>query len=72
MTTLVFPESPEDLSAAFNSAIAAGAMQAEDHTVVSFWARYEFIATDCDSGEDLFFNALAGQYLKVSRKDGSG
>ena len=67
MTTLVFPETGEDLAAAFGNAIEAGAMQRDQPAKTDYWARHEFLAHDAEDGVDVFFNALAGLYLRVPR-----
>ena len=69
MNTLVFPESGEDYADAFGNAIEAGVMQREDPALTNFWARHEFLAHDNEDGMDLFFNPLAGVYVRVPRKE---
>ncbi len=71
MTTpeLRFPESVDDLSAAFNNAIGAGAMQRDAPAKVSYWARYEYLAHDVEDGVDVFYNSLSGLFVRVTRKE---
>lgn len=71
MTGLIFPESAADLSDAFDNAIAAGAMQREDTTMATYWARFEYMAYDAEAGEDIFYNSLSGIYVRVPRKEES-
>lgn len=70
---LVFPESSEDLSDAFNNAIATGVMQAGDQSNhMSFFARHELIASEIGDGvivADWFFNDLTKLHIRVPRKD---
>ena len=69
---LAFPESPADLSAAFNSALEAGSMQAENKDSTNFWARYELIASEVEDGAvvaDWFFNALTQVFSRFERME---
>ena len=66
---LKFPESAEDLTAAFNRALAAGSMQRERPDKVDYWARHEFLAYDAEDGVDVFWNGLSGQFLLVPRTE---
>ena len=70
---LEFPAVAEDLTDAFNNALAQGVMQREDprdqHT---FFAKFELIASDVEDDEvisDWFFNEFTAQYISVLRKD---
>lgn len=69
MTGLIFPESGEDLAAAFDNALAAGAMQRNDPDKTTFWGRFEYMAHDGETGQDVFFNALAGLFVRVPRTE---
>ena len=72
---LVFPETGEDLAAAFNNAIAQGAMQRENQKdQTTFWARFELVASDTEDGvvvADWFFSSFTDRHIRVSRKDNS-
>ena len=68
---LVFPELAGDLAVAFDNAITAGAMQRDDPDKQTYWPRYEYLAYDAETGEDLFYHALSLQYLRVPRKEES-
>ena len=65
---LVFPPSSEDLDAAFNNALAAGAMQREEPGGTDYWARFELLAHDAEGGVDVFWNELSGRHLLVPRE----
>ena len=68
---LVFPETAEDLGAAFNNALADGVMQREQQGKPTFWARHELVASDVEGDAviaDWFFNNYPNQFLHVSRK----
>jgi len=67
--TLVFPVDAEDLALAFDNAISSGAMQRNDPARTDYWARHEYVAHDVEDGVDVFFNALAGLYVRVSRTE---
>ena len=69
--TLRFPESSEDLDAAFNGAIEVGAMQRDHPEKVTYWARHEYLVYDAEDGVDVFFNSLSGLYVKVPRAEES-
>ena len=69
MTGLVFPETGEDLTAAFDNALKAGAMQRDDPVKVTFWARHEYLAFDAEDGMDVFFNSLSHVYVRVPRTE---
>lgn len=77
MTTtpeLRFPESAEDLSDAFNNALASGAMQRDRRDLVTWWGRFELIASEYQDGvliADEFINTETKEFVRVSRKDGS-
>lgn len=68
MNTIRFPESPDDLDDAFSNALDSGVMQRTHPAKSSFWCRHEFVAHDLEDGVDVFFNELAGLYLRVPRK----
>ena len=72
---LEFPGVAEDMSDAFNNAIAQGVMQREDQRdQKTFFAKFEFLASDVEDDEvvaDWFLNELTAQYIRVLRKDGS-
>ena len=68
---LVFPESGEDASRAFNSALAQGVF-CDDPTKATFWALYEFLATVHEDGEpavDVFKQVHTLEFKHVTRKD---
>ena len=69
MGGLRFPESADDLTAAFNNALAAGAMQLSHPELTTFWARHELLAHDVEDGVDVFYNSLSGLYVRVERKE---
>ena len=72
MTRLLFPGVAEDMSDAFNSAIEAGTME-RDTQSRTFWARFEFLASDIDDDEviqaDWFHNTISDVFICVPRKD---
>ncbi len=71
---LLFPGVAEDLSDAFNSALAAGVMS-KDSRSKTFWARFEFLASDVDDDEvvqaDWFHSEFTNEYIRVERKGNS-
>ena len=71
---LVFPEAGEDFGDAYNNAIDAGVME-RDSQSRTFWARFEFLASDVDGDEvvqaDWFHNVLADVFIRVPRKGDS-
>ena len=69
MGGLRFPRESEDLDDAYNAALAAGVMQREDPSKVSYWARFEYLAFDVEDGTDVFYNQLSGQFVRVERKE---
>ena len=73
---LLFPGVAEDLSDAFNSAVAAGVMHRDNQRDrKTFFASFELIASDVDGDEivraDWFINKFTNEYIRVLRKDGS-
>ena len=72
---LEFPGVAEDMSDAFNNAIAQGVMQREDQRdLKTFFAKFELIASDVEDDEvvaDWFLNELTNEYTRVLRKDDS-
>ena len=71
MTTLVFPESSEDWSAAFNNALDKGALCNEPRDA-TFWAHHELQASEVE-GEmivaDWFFQRNLSKHFRVSRQE---
>ena len=70
---LVFPSTAEDLSDAFNNAIAHGVMQQDSQRDRrTFFARFELIASDVDGDAviaDWFRDVVADEYIRVPRKE---
>ena len=71
MTTLVFPESSEDWSLAFNSGLARGVFN-DDPTSPQFWAHHDFQASEFEDGEivgDWFLAKPYNRFIRIPRKD---
>ena len=68
MTALVFPDA-EGWEAAFDNALSSGIMQRTDPAKTDYWARHEYLAYDIEDGVDIFFNELAGRYVRVPRTE---
>ena len=70
---LEFPAVAEDLSDAFNNALAQGVMQRDNpRDQNTFFAKFELIASDVKDDEviaDWFLNEFTAQYIRVLRKD---
>ena len=73
MTRLEFPVVAEDLTDAFNSALAQGVMQRDDQKErKTFFTAFELIASDVDGDEviaDWFHNEFTNEDIRVPRKD---
>ena len=71
MTTLVFPQDAEDWSAAFNNALARGALCNEPRDA-KFWGHHELQASEIE-GEiivaDWFFQRNLSKHFRVSRQE---
>ena len=69
MTTLVFPESAEDLSNAFNNALDRGVFS-DDEKTTAFWPKYELLASIVENGvivADQFREMNTSAFVRVSR-----
>lgn len=77
---LQFPSADADKAAAFDNAIAAGAM-VRDSGSHKFWARFTYLASDVEDDKlgrgrgkvvaDYFYSPLSNVYTRVERKAGS-
>ncbi len=73
---LEFPGVAEDLSDAFNNAIAQGVMQREDRRdLKTFFAKFELIVSEIGEDEEIiadwFFHELSNIYHRIERRDGA-
>ena len=75
MTRLEFPAVAEDLTDAFNNAIAAGVMQRDSQRDrKTFFTSFELVASDVEDDEviaDWFHNEFTNEDIRVLRKDGA-
>ncbi len=68
---LVFPESIEDWSLAFNNGLARGVFN-DDPTSPQFWAHHDLQASEFEDGEivaDWFLARPYNKYFSIPRKD---
>ena len=72
---LEFPAVAEDLTDAFNNALAQGVMQRDSQRDrKTFFTSFELIASDVDGDEviaDWFHNEFTNEDIRVLRKDGA-
>ena len=71
MTTLVFPESAEDWSAAFNNGLAKGEF-GNDPASQNFWGRFDLQASEVEDEEivaDWFHQKNLLKYVRISRTE---
>ncbi len=73
---LVFPETADDLSAAFNNALDVGEMQRDNQLDrTTFFASFELIVSEIGEDEEIiadwFFHELSNIYHRIERRDGA-
>ena len=71
MTTLVFPESSEDWSLAFNNGLARGEF-CNDPNKHEFWAHHELLASELQDGAivaDWFRQQNIRKYVRIPRQE---
>ena len=68
--SLLFPDTAEDLSVAFNNAVSMGSLQVDKPELETFFARHKLIASEIEGGAfvaDVFLNIEDQTYLRVER-----
>ncbi len=71
MTTLAFPEAPEDLDSAFNNALGRGEF-CNDPRSKQFWALHDLQACEIEGDEivaDWFVQRSIAKYIRVEREE---